>query len=210
MRRAPRLDLIPLLGALAERTDDETADAILDATVTVLVSGGLRRCTVEEIAERANLGRSTIYRRFDGRDEIIYAVIARELHRLLDDVSDTVEDLDPVEDKLVEGFIAGLKSAEASPLLQLVRSEPDLLLFLVDDAAPAIELVTTNLLSQLVKATGSANIDVDLARHGAEILFRLAVSFVLMPSSTIPLNDDGASRAILHSLFDPLLEGISP
>ncbi len=210
MRRAPRLDLVPLLGALAERPEDKTATAILDAAVAVLVTGGLRRCTVEEIAERANVGRSTVYRRFEGRDEIIYAVIARELHRLLTDVSSSVEPIERVQDKLVDGFIAGLRSAEASPLLKLIRSEPDLLLFLVQDAGPAIELVTSNLVAQLVKATGGANIDPDLARHGAEVLFRLAVSFVLMPSSTIPLDDEVVSRKILHSLFDPLLEGASP
>lgn len=178
--------------------------------MTVLVSGGLRRCTVEEIAERANVGRSTIYRRFDGRDEIIYAVIARELRQLLDEVSASVEHISRVEDKVVEGFIAGLKAAETSPFLHLLRSEPDLLMFLIEDAGPATELVTTILVGQLVKITGDARIDLDLARHGAEVLFRLAVSFVLMPTSTIPLNDDGASRAILHSLFDPLLEGTSP
>ena len=72
MRRAPKLDLVPLLGALADPSVDDTTDRILDAAAEVLASGGLRRCTVEEIAERGHIGRTTIYRRFDGRDEIVY------------------------------------------------------------------------------------------------------------------------------------------
>ncbi len=209
MRRAPRLDLTPLIGALARRTGDRTTGAILDAAVTVLVAGGLRRCTVEEIAERANVGRSTIYRRFEGRDEIIYAVIARELHQLLDDVSATVEHLERLEDKLVEGFLAALNSAESSPLLQLIRSEPDLLLLLVDDGVPAVEMVTQILVTQLVSLMGAQAVDVERATHGAEVLFRLGISFVLMPGSTLPLQDDNEARLALHAVFDPLLRGVS-
>lgn len=207
MRRAPKLDLAPLLGALADPSADETTNRILDAAADVLVTGGLRRCTVEEIAERGQIGRTTIYRRFDGRDEIVHAALARELRRLFDAVAESVAHLDRLEDQVVEGFLAALTTARGSTIVPLLRTEPDLLMFLVSDAGPALELVTGLMVAQLLATSpdGGVEIDPEQARHGAEIVFRLAVSFVLMPDSTLPLDDPAAARVALHGLFDPLL-----
>ena len=208
MRRAPKLDLLPLLGALAEPTDDDTTTRILDATVEVLVVGGLRRCTVEEIAETAGVGRTTIYRRFDGRDQIVHAVLARELRTMFDAVTASVEHLDLVQDQVAEGFLSVIDAARRSPVVALLRSEPDLLMLLISDAGPVLDLVTGLMAAQLrtaVQRAGGQDVDLGAARHGAEIVFRLAVSFVLMPSSTLPFDDPVAASAAVHDLFDPLL-----
>lgn len=206
MSRTTRIDLEPLLGALADTSDDPTTERILDATLETLFALGLKRCTVEEIAERANLGRSTIYRRFEGRDELIHAVVARELRRLLSTITKSVDHLEGVTDKLVEGFIAGLESVEKSGFLQFVRSEPDLLVFLGDGSTDAISLVTSVMVNQLLASTTSEDVDLVKARHVAELVFRLAVSFVSLPASTFPLDDRDAARAALFALFDPLVE----
>jgi AcrR family transcriptional regulator len=210
MRRAPKLDLAPLLGALADPSADETTNRILDAAADVLVTGGLRRCTVEEIAERGQIGRTTIYRRFDGRDEIVHAALARELRRLFDAVATSVAHLDRLEDQVVEGFLAALTTARGSTIVPLLRTEPDLLMFLVSDAGPALELVTGLMVAQLLATSPIAPaIDPEAARHGAEVVFRLAVSFLLMPDSTLPLDDPAAARRTLHGLFDPLLDQLT-
>ena len=217
MRRPPKLDLAPLLGALAEPTDDDVTNRILDAAVDVLVAGGLRRCTVEDIAETAGVGRTTVYRRFDGREQIVHAVLARELRRLFDTVTASVEHLERVQDQVADGFLSVIDAATRSPLVSLLRSEPDLLMFLISDAGPVLELVTGLMANQLrtsLERTGGGEIDLVAARHGAEIVFRLAVSFVLMPDTTLPLSDPDAARATVHALFDPLLaplvDGVTP
>ena len=211
MRRAPKLELLPLLGALADPSVDDTTDRILDAAASVLASGGLRRCTVEEIAERGQIGRTTIYRRFDGRDEIVHAVLARELRSVVDTVARSVGHLDRIEDQVVDGFLTALDAARDSPMLPLLRSEPDLLMFLVTDAGPVLELVTGLMMHQLRNVASASEIDIDTqrARHGAEIVFRLAVSFVLMPETTLPLDDPAAARDLLHGFFDPILRWVT-
>ena len=209
MRRAPKLDLVPLLGALADPSGDDTTDRILDAAAEVLASGGLRRCTVEEIAERGHIGRTTIYRRFDGRDEIVHAVLARELRSFFDTVVRSVEHLDRIEDQVVEGFLTALEAARDSPMLPLLRSEPDLLMFLVTDAGPVLDMVTGLMVAQLQSVASDSRVDTQRARHGAEIVFRLTVSFVLMPETTLPLDEPAAARDSLHGLFDPLLRQVT-
>lgn len=208
MARTTQIELTSLIEALAgtDETDD-ASERILDATLATLVAVGMRRCTVEEIAERAQIGRSTIYRRFDGRDELIHAVVARELRRFVDTLGRSVDHLDDVTDRVVEGFLTGLEIANTSDFLRFLRSEPDLMVFLMRNAYPATEAVTTLMIGELLRSTKDpASVDIGMARHVAEVVFRLAVSFVSVPGTTLPLDDREAARAALYSIFHPLLE----
>lgn len=208
MARATQIELAALIEALAETTEtDDASERILDATLATLVAVGMRRCTVEEIAERAQIGRSTIYRRFEGRDELIHAVVARELRRFVEKLGRSVDHLDDVTDRVVEGFLAGLEIASTSDFLRFLRSEPDLMIFLMENAYPAAEAVTTLMIGELLRSTKDpTTVDLELARYVAEIVFRLAVSFVSVPGTTLPLDDREAARAALYSIFHPLLE----
>lgn len=207
MRRGPAIRLEPLTAAVADGTDpgDEVTDAILDAAVAVLSAGGLRRCTVEEIAAHGRLGRTTIYRRFDGRDDLVHAALAREVRRAFAAVAAAVAHLDRFEDRVVEGLLAGLRAAERSPLLPLVRSEPELMRLVTVEAGPLVQVAVEALVAEHRRATGVE--PTDRVRHTAELLVRVASSLVLAPESTLPLHDDEAARAALHALLDPLLRG---
>lgn len=52
-----------------------TDEAILDATRELLAEGGVPRLTVEGVAARAGVAKTTIYRRFRSRDELALAVL---------------------------------------------------------------------------------------------------------------------------------------
>lgn len=207
MRRAPTIRLEPLAAALTgppgPGDEDAITTAILDAAAAVLSEGGLRRCTVEEISERSRLGRTTIYRRFGGRDELIHAVLAREVHRAFAAVTAAVAHLDRFEDRVVEGMLAGLRSAGRSPLVPLVRSEPELLRLVTAEAGPLVQVAVTFLVEEGARASGRPT--TDEARHVAELLVRLAFSLAVAPASSLPLDEDGAARVALHTLLDPLL-----
>src|SRR5579859_712543 len=62
---------------------DRTRTRILDAALEEFTRFGLRRVTMEDVAQRASIHRVTIYRRFDGKDALVDAVIMRELQRFL-------------------------------------------------------------------------------------------------------------------------------
>ena len=57
---------------------DARAAAILDAALAEFEQHGFRRVALDDVARRARVSRTTIYRRFAGRDELIAAVIDRE------------------------------------------------------------------------------------------------------------------------------------
>jgi AcrR family transcriptional regulator len=52
--------------------------AILEATLDLLAKGGFQEATIDAIAARAGVGRNTIYRRWDSKEELI----AEALHEL--------------------------------------------------------------------------------------------------------------------------------
>ena len=65
------------------RPRSEAADrAIAEAVLDVLADSGIAGFSVEAVAQRAGVGKATIYRRFDGRDELLAAA----LDRLRDDM----------------------------------------------------------------------------------------------------------------------------
>jgi AcrR family transcriptional regulator len=52
-----------------------TQAAILEATRELLAKGGVRELTVEGVAARSGVAKSTIYRRYRGKDELALAVL---------------------------------------------------------------------------------------------------------------------------------------
>lgn len=205
MARSLRVDLDELLRALSDGAapEDEVTGRILDAAQELFALHGMRRCTIDDIAEHSGLGRTTVYRRFEGRSQLITAVLARECRRFFGSILLATAHLDRVEDAVVEGMLTGLRSAESSLLSELVRNEPEVLRLLTVDAGPIIAVAR----EFLVHASG---IGPGTAAHRqaqvvAEVLVRLAISFVADDRSVLPLDDPDRARADLHALLDPIL-----
>ncbi|MGP3961464.1 TetR/AcrR family transcriptional regulator [Nonomuraea sp. 3N208] len=64
----------------------ERADRILDAAKELLLRWGYRRVTIDEIAKRAGVGKGTIYLHWRTREQLFFAVGAREAVAMLDAV----------------------------------------------------------------------------------------------------------------------------
>jgi AcrR family transcriptional regulator len=71
-------------------------EAILEATLALLAERGFQATTIEAIAERAGVGRNTIYRRWSSKEELI----ADALHELSSDLD--VDDAGDIHSRLLE------------------------------------------------------------------------------------------------------------
>lgn len=199
----------PLLArARAAEVDDATSARILDAALDRLATVGLRRTTMDDIAAGAGVGRATLYRRFAGRDEVIRAVILREMDRFISGVDAVVQRIEDPVDRFVEGFVATLRAAREHPLLRrLLEVEPDLLLPLITlQGAPALSLARASLADELRQSQTNghvrADVDVELL---AEMLVRLCQSLLLTPDGLIELDDDGGLRRLARVYLAPTL-----
>ena len=73
-----------------------TNRAILDATREILAEGGVRALTVEKVAARSGVAKTTIYRRWRGKDELALAVLIDMVEHVV-----ATPDLDSTRDELV-------------------------------------------------------------------------------------------------------------
>ncbi|MGB3444366.1 MAG: TetR family transcriptional regulator [Actinophytocola sp.] len=193
------LDLV-----LAGPSTDEVGAAILDTALEELLTYGLRRTTVDIVAKRAGVSRATLYRRFDGKDVLVQAVLVRESGRFFRGIAEAVAGVSTVEERLVEGFVVGVRYARADRLLnRLLASDPEALLpYLTTNGA----LVVAAARDFLVRQGGARMAVGERTPDGvAELFVRLAISFTLMPESAIPLDDDDEVRAFARAYLAPLM-----
>jgi AcrR family transcriptional regulator len=82
-------------GPTADRRSDRDRRAlILDATRELLVEGGVQRLTIEGVAARAGVAKTTIYRRWKSKDELAFAVLLELVDLLaVPDTGDTRREL---------------------------------------------------------------------------------------------------------------------
>ena len=124
--RDPLLDKILLSEA---QPVDAASEKILAAAVNQAEEFGLRRFTIDDVARRVGVSRVTIYRYFPRKDQLVEAVLMRELRKFLRDIDEAVAPYGTLEERLVEGFVLALTSLREHRLLnRLLRTEPELLL----------------------------------------------------------------------------------
>jgi AcrR family transcriptional regulator len=147
-----------------------------------------------------------VYRRFSSREDVVNATVSRDLQRFFATVADAVAGTPLLVDKVVEGFVIGVRAARGTLLPELFLSDSAAVMSLLS-SAPVVELGRAALVGQYQAITGgvlagSERADVELV---AEALIRLALSFLLIPGSTIDFDDEPAARAAVRRLVAPLV-----
>ncbi|MFI0238619.1 TetR family transcriptional regulator [Streptomyces sp. NPDC016845] len=188
--------------------EDHTARRILDAALEQFTLLGLRRSSVDDVAKRAKVSRVTVYRRFQNKDTLVEEVLLRELGRFFQRLDAAVAVLPDMKERVVEGFVVALRHTRAHPLFGgLLRVEPELVLpFFTVQGGPSLSVTVEYLTDRLRRAQqAEGRPDGDL-RPVAELMVRVAVSFLLNPVSCIELEDEDQARAFARRYLAPLLD----
>ncbi|MBW8486282.1 TetR/AcrR family transcriptional regulator [Actinomadura parmotrematis] len=192
-------------GLLAAAPAADALDTrILDAALGEFAAHGLRRVSVEDVAKRAGVARTTIYRRFAGKDQLMQAVILREVRRFLLRIAAATEGLAGPADVVVEGFVVGLSAARAHPLLaRVVQSEPEVFLPQLTMNGDAVMVAARDILADRLRRADPAGGD-DYATV-AEVLLRLAFSLLLVPGAGLALDGEDEMRAFARDHLTRML-----
>lgn len=183
---------------------DAQATAILDAAESLLRSAGLRRWAVEDVADRAGVARSTVYRLFGGRDDLVHAVLARELRAVLADIAAAVDEQAGLEDKAVAAVTVAIGALDGSVVDALLRLDAATSLpFLTTDAGPLVALAREAIASLAERETG-----VRPPAAAAEVCARIGLSFVLTRDTVLPVHDPDALAQEVRMAIGPLVAGL--
>lgn len=184
--------------------DDAVSTRILDATLELAGATGLRHLTMDEVARRGRVGRMTVYRRFRDRQGLVDALTARETRRCLAELDAAADPSQPIADQIVAGFVTSIRLATEHPLLaRLARAEPESVLSALNGGvfAAAVAFLADRLRqAQSAGVLGDVNVEAS-----AELLVRLALSFVLVPGSKLPTDDPARLAAVAREQIAPML-----
>ena len=199
---AELLDVTPVVG------EDVLFDRVAAAALEEFAEHGIRRTSMEDVARRAGVSRMTVFRRFASKQRLIEIVIAREVHRGMQELDLLWEGAETLEDRLVAGFEFAGRYVRGHPLFdRLLRSEPEVLLPpLTLDGGPVLELYRSLIAHRLqaeLNAGRAASTDIDGV---AEVIARLAISLLLTRDGTITLDDPHSVRRLVNLTLLPMLQ----
>src|ERR1700722_9227476 len=108
---------------------DPATQAILDAAVVEFEQHGFRRVAPEDVARPPRVSRTTIYRRFASRDELVGAGSDRENAVLFANIADELKSRRPQSNYYVEAFtLSIMRFRQHRVLTRMLADEPGLML----------------------------------------------------------------------------------
>ncbi len=184
---------------------DSTTEAILDAAVVEFEQHGFRRVALDDVARRARVSRTTIYRRFANKDELISAVIERENVVLFADIANELKSAGPQSNYYVEAFtLAILKFRRHRVLDRMIRDEPALVLELAGQHYGAAIVRMAEALRVIFPEGFAERIGEQAVNELADTILRYAAMVLLLPSAQ-PLESADDIRAFATRHFLPSL-----
>lgn len=185
---------------------DHRIDAIISAARQCYLERGIAATGMKEVADCAGLARSTVYRYFPGRDELLVATIKIEMESLNAHIRARLKKHPDPADQLVEGMIIAIREIPRRPLLQAVFAS-------TDDSRPrqvvwssdVIVRFGEELMDHVITPASKAGLLQDAVRPEilVEWVYRLLLSFLTLPSNWI--RSDAQLRATLRALLVPVL-----
>lgn len=171
--------------ALQTERSQDTRARILDAAFDAVATFGLSRLTVEDVARQAGLARQSVYRYFGSKDELVAALVIREMEAFLDGVREAHARHTDLEAAMREAALFCLRTVREHPLLdRLLASEPETLLpYLTTRAGPVVARAREVLEELAAERVGGRS---GLVHRTADVAVRAVVSYALTPSDDEP------------------------
>jgi AcrR family transcriptional regulator len=187
------------------RAADPSTGAILDAAVVEFERHGLRRVALEDVARRAGVSRTTIYRRFAGKDELIAAVVERENVSLFADIAAELKQAGPQSNYYVEAFtLSILRFRRHRVLNRMMTDEPALVLELAGRHYGAAIDRMADALREIFPEGFAERIGEPTVNELADTILRYAAMALLLPGAR-PLHTADDIRAFATQHFLPSL-----
>lgn len=184
---------------------DSATEAILDAAVIEFERHGFRRVALDDVARRAEVSRTTIYRRFANRDELVAAVIERENIALFTDIAEEVKRAGAQSNYYVEAFtLSILKFRRHRVLYRMLTDEPALLLDMARRHYDAVIARMAEALRVIFPDGFADRIGEQAVIELADTILRYAAMVLLVPSAA-PLETADDIRAFATQHFLPSL-----
>src|SRR3954471_14204666 len=163
------------------RPKDERADgAIVAATLQLMAEGGVRDLRIDDVADRAGVGRATIYRRHGSKNALISAAVSTLVSEIaIPDTGSTRDDLLALMGQAVELYSGSLAPRLVPALVEEARRNPELANTVRNDFLKGRRAALSAVLKRGIRRGDlSRGLDLELALDvlGGAIFYRLLVT----------------------------------
>ncbi len=190
-------------GAAAAEPLTDLDRTILDTARVVFETYGVRRANIEDVAARAGVSRSTVYRRFPTKDDLFGHVVRREAELFFTTLDRATTGCDP-QQAVIEAFALGVRLVHDSPLYsRIADSEPELFgMFSRSQAFPIGQFADG--IAHTLRRCGADIADRELTDI-ADILLRVALGIIVFPTDRLDTSDPAAVRQYAARYLVPII-----
>lgn len=193
------------------RADSDFArEQILDAAFTCYQRSGVSKTTMEHIAREAKVTRTTVYRYFQSRGEVLNGVIMRATISMVVELQQRVMHVPGFGNFIVEAAATVYELIPASPVLRLLLEEDTPVLQRVYvSSAEVLKLAAEFLRARFEQAVASGEL-----RSGVELvsladwIIHMVSAYLLTPPS--PMCSTVDMRSMLRRYLEPALLNPGP
>jgi AcrR family transcriptional regulator len=185
---------------------EDPEDTILRAARGCYIKDGIKETGMKEVAKAANVARSTVYRYFSSRDDVLVAVVKREMEATNLVIRAQLQQYQAAADIIVEGLILALQEIPRRPILKAVfASEENSRARKVIWESDVIVQLGEQLLEHVIQPALDLGLLQDKVPPEAmvEWVYRTLISLLTLPSNWSHSQED--LRAMLHALLVPVL-----
>jgi TetR/AcrR family transcriptional regulator len=195
------------------RADSDFArEQILDAAWRCYKNNTFQKTRMEHIAREAKVSRTTIYRYFQNRDEVLAGVVLRALHDMIDQVRGRIAEPTSFDEFLVESLVSIAEEVPHSPVFSVLMLEETIIMSrMYIGSSPIFAIMSTYFKPRFeaARAAGELRDGVEFEQFMNWIIHVLS-GYVLAVS---PLRGSNEWREILRRFLAPSIlreEAISP
>jgi AcrR family transcriptional regulator len=185
------------------------ASRVLDAALTCLGRVGLAKTTLDDVAREAGCARATVYRCFANKQQLLVALVGREVRTLRDTVVSAAARDESLGEAITTVVTTAARELTGNRALAFIaQHEPEIILpFLAFEREDAV-LRTA---AALVAPAFTRFVGDDAIRLG-EWLARLTLSYLFSPSENFDIADPSHVRGLVADFVVPgfvNVEGVS-
>jgi AcrR family transcriptional regulator len=186
-------------------TPTEQEAAILKAAAEEVALVGVGRLNMEMVARQAGVSRSTLYRRFPSRDELVTELGRQTFDFALARLQTVAIDSGPQE-AAVAAFREGVRLLTGEPVMRrFLQLDGDFAATTgMFDEARIFLISASTAMANALRAAGATMSDTDLLAV-SELHIRLAASLVQVSSPVLDVTDDDAVATYARAHLAPLV-----
>lgn len=178
------LNLTTIRWGAGRRADSDFArEQILDAALRCYQEKTAQKTRMEHIAREAKVSRTTIYRYFQNRDEVLTGVVLRGLHALVEEARDRIPEHASFADFLVEALASLAELVPHSPVFKVLLLEASSLMSRVELGSDEIFGISRKVFKprfDVAKANGELRDGIDFTEL-VDWVVHVEIAYVLLP-----------------------------